>query len=363
MSSSVERLSRHLPGIVRRNFRLKALAVILALTAWGVVVYASNPPDTRSFSVPVPQGNLPSKYILDPRPSVISVRMRGTSEHLDQFSTADLSVSVAFDKVHSTGQQDVAVVIANNDPDVELDSAPASISVDVDQLVSVSLPVSVEIGKDSQGKSLDPQPGYQIGDVTATPPEVTVTASQHRLQSIQGLKAVALVDLSAAKTTYVATEEVVLRDAQGNRITDLEVVVNSVQVRVVISSNIVTRASAVVPTLVGTAGPTRVFSGLVVNPQPFVILTGPQDVLNTLDAVGTDPVRLAGLGNGESVRVGVVVPKGVTADPASVDVVVSFLTIATPTPSPVATPTASPTSTPTARPPTPTPTAPPPSPT
>ena len=360
MSATVERLSRHLPGIVRRNFRLKSLAVILAVTAWGVVVYASNPPDTRSFSVPVPTGNLPAKFKIDPAPAPISVRVRGTSEHLDQFSTTSLIIAVSFDRVRSTGQQDVAVNVTNTDPDVEIDSAPSTVSVFIDQLVSMSIHVEVDIATDSEGKTLKPPPGYQPGDATATPADVTVTGSQHRIQAIDGLRAVALVDLSSVKTNYAATEDVILRDGQGNRITDLGEQPQSVSVRVAITSNTVTRASAVVPSLIGAAGLTRVLSGIVVSPQPFVILTGPQDLLNTLDSVATQPVRLANLQNGQKVTVGIVVPAGVAADPSTVDVTVSFLTITTPTPAPVPTPTPTPAPTPTPRPtPTPTPATPP----
>ena len=355
----LERNTRRLPLILRRNFRLKALSFGLALVAWTVVVYASNPPDTRTISVDVPTDNLPPTFIIDPALGPIAVRIRGTTDHLNNFSTKSLTVTAAFDRVHATGAQDVAVTIANSDANVELDSAPASVSVNIDQLDSRTLPVGITEAQDKNGKVLKPPAGYIIGDQTASPAEVTVTGSKHRLDSIGGLHAEADVDLSNARTTYAATADVVLRDATGNPITDLAVQPNSVSVRVVITSNTVTRASAILPDLTGTAGFGRVLSGITVSPQAFTVLTGPQDLLNTLNSVSTEPVRLTNLFSGQRVTVKIIVPAGVSADPSSVEVAVFFSLLPPPTPtpfpSPSPTPTPVPTPTPTPGPPTPTP--------
>jgi YbbR domain-containing protein len=299
------------------------------------------------------------------------VRMRGTTNHLNDFKTSSLSIDTAFGKVTQPGLQYVALSVTNNDPDVELDSAPSSISVFVDQLSSQQLPVSVvpmttTDPKTGKEVTLKPPPGYQMEDTTATPAQVTVTGSSHRLASIQRLHAQAEVDLSNAKTTYAATVDVVLRDATGTRISDLELDTPVVQVQIVITSNKVTRASAVVPDLTGTVGFGRVLTGVIVTPKPFVILSGPQDLLNTLDSVPTDAVNLSSLGSGQKVTRTVQVPQGVTADPSTVEIQVFFsflppptptpLPTPVPTPVPTATPAPTPTPTPTPAPPTPTPT-------
>ena len=352
----LERNTRRLPLIVRRNFRLKALSFGLALVAWTVVVYASNPPDTRTLNVDLPCrapagscDNLPATFIVDPVPGPVAVRIRGTTDHLNQFSEQSLTVTAAFDKVHAPGTQDVALTVTNSDTNVELDSVPRAITVNIDQLTSRALPVTITEAKDKNGKPLRPPPGYIIGETASTPAEVTVTGSKHRLDSIDQLRAEADVDLSNARTTFVAQEDVVLRDATGTAITDLAVQPGTVSVHIAITSNQVSRASVVLPDLTGNAGFGRVLSGIVISPQPFVVLTGPQDLLNTLNTVSTDPIRLTNLSNGEKVTVKVLTPAGVTADPATVDVVVFFTLLPPPTatPLPSATPTPAPTPTPT----------------
>src|SRR3981081_2126514 len=109
INARLERMTRRLPLVLRRNFRLKALALGLALVAWTVVVYASNPPDTRTFSIDVPIATPPPPFILAPAPGPITVRMRGTTDHLNQFNAKSLRVTPALDKVTRTGVQDVAV--------------------------------------------------------------------------------------------------------------------------------------------------------------------------------------------------------------------------------------------------------------
>jgi YbbR domain-containing protein len=369
----LERTTRRLPMILRRNFRLKALAFGLALVCWTVVVYASNPPDTRTYPIDVPTDNIPTPFILDPAPAAISVRMRGTTDHLNQFSAKSLRLNVAFDKVTQTGVQPVAVSVVNTDSNVELDSAPTSILASVDKLESRPLTVTVQPGKDKNGKSLTPPPGYVLGAVTASPPSITVTGSQHRFATIQGLQAQADVDLSSARTIFAATEDVVLRDAGGNLISDLAVQPNSVAVKVVISSNAVTRVETVVPDFTGSPGFGRALAGIALAPSSTVVLNGPQDVLNSLpDSVTTEPIRIASLFSGQKVTVAIIVPPGITAEPAKVDVTVFFSLLPPPTPSPLPptptpsppspTPTPAPTPTPTPKP-TPTPTPPPPTPT
>jgi YbbR domain-containing protein len=352
----VERQTRRLPLILRRNFRLKALAFGLALVCWTVVVYASNPPDTRTYPIDVPADNLPSPFILDPAPTPISIRMRGTTDHLNQFNPRSLHISAAFDKVTQTGVQFVAVSVTNTDSNVELDANPTGILAAVDKLESRPLTVTVTPGKDKNGKSQTPPPGYIVGESTATPSQVVVTGSMHRFSSIQGLHAEADVDLSSAKTIFAATEDVVLRDATGNLISDLSVSPNNVAVKVNITSNAVTRAETVVPDLVGGAGFGRALTGYSVAPSATAVLSGPQDVLNSMPAsVTTQPIRTASLASGQKVTVSIIVPPGVSATPATVDVTVFFSLLPPPTPSPSPA-TASPQpSSPPSPPPTPTP--------
>ena len=129
-----------LPGVFTRNLRLKLLAGGLAVLTWGTVVYAGNPPDTRTMSLHVPQdpGSLPPQFVLLRPVDDIQVRVVGTRDHLAALDPRDLSVHVAYDRVRRAGDQQVPITISNRDPDVEIDSAPTSVLMALDDLGSTA---------------------------------------------------------------------------------------------------------------------------------------------------------------------------------------------------------------------------------
>lgn len=345
-------LRQRLPPVLARNFRLKALAVGVALVCWTVVVYASDPPDSRTFNVDVPVQNVPAQFEIDPLPPPLSIRVRGTRDHLDAFRSSSLTVSVAFDRIDHAGTQDVPVSVTNADRDVELDSVPSSIRVTVDTRMSVSVPVTVNF-------TSGPPAGYHYDQnaITVSPPAVTVYGASKKLQD---LHAYVDVGLSGIKTTYEVTPNVFLYRGQSrtDRVSDLDVEPRSVTVEVPVTSFTVPRTTAVFPNVTGSPGAGRVVSGISVTPQ-FVVLNGPQELLNGLDRVTTDPIRLSA-GSGTTVKqvVHVTVPQGVSVDPAEVTVTITITVLPTPTPSaaPTPSPTALPTPTPTPGLPTPSPT-------
>ena len=55
--------SVRIPGFIRRNWKLKVLCFFIAFVTWVGVVYAGNPPETKTMSVPVPQSpaNIPAR--------------------------------------------------------------------------------------------------------------------------------------------------------------------------------------------------------------------------------------------------------------------------------------------------------------
>ena len=337
-SRPAEWLRRRLPPVLSRNFRLKALALGVALVCWTVVVYASNPPDTRTFNVPVPSDNLPSQFKLDPDPGPISIRIRGTRDHLDAFQSSSLTVQAAFDRVKEKGAQDVPLTITNSDRNVELDQPPTSVRVSVDANSSVSVPVTVNITAEPPAGY-----GYDSKNTTVSPPAVTVYGPSQKLQD---LHAFVDVSLASARTTFQSNPKVVLYQGptRSKRVSYLDVEPVGVTVTVQVQSFKVPRTSAVVPNLVGSPGTNRIVSAISVSPQ-YVVLFGPQELLNNLDRVTTDPIRLTGLLNTVRETVHVTVPTGVQADPGQVTVTITITVLPAPTaaPSPTATPTPSPT--------------------
>ncbi len=187
------------PGFATRNLRLKGIAAGLAAVLWAGVAYASNPPDTRSVSVPVPQdlASVAPFVLVHGIPDVV-IRVSGTRDHLTAFSPADLVVSVNYRAIKNVGLQSLPLTVVNNDRDVLLDNPPATVIADVDRLDSRTVTVNVVTNP------LPPQ-GYVVVSKQASPSSVTVIGPQHQLA---GVEAKVTVNLANQKTNFQADEQV-----------------------------------------------------------------------------------------------------------------------------------------------------------
>jgi YbbR domain-containing protein len=329
-----------LPGFATRNLRLKLLAAAVATVIWAGVVYASNPPDTRSVTIKVPQENgAVAPYVLVHSIPDLVIRVSGTREHLNAFVPADLVVSVNYRVITHVGVQQIPVSVINNDRDVILDNPPTGITADVDHLDSRTVPVTVVI-------SHTPPQGYLVTSTAVNPSAVSVIGPQKQLA---GVEARVTVDLSSNKTNFQADEPVFLYDSTGTRLSNFGITIagqhqqGQVQVSITIAASITSRASAVLPRVSGTVAEGHEVAGIRVS-SPTVVLAGPQDLLNVLDSVPTETISLSGLTGTLNFTVKVTPPSGVTATPDTV--VVTVVVIAAPPASPPPTPTPTPTPTP-----------------
>ncbi len=327
------------PGFLTRNLRLKAVAAVLATITWTGVVYASNPPDTRSVTIKVPQdsGAITPYVLVHTIPDLV-VRVAGTREHLAAFDPSALIVSVNYRVLTQTGVQQVPVSVVNNDRDVVLDSPPTTVVADLDHLDSRTVPVTIVQNP--------PPPGYVVSSESVTPSTVSVIGPQHQLA---GLEARVAVDLSNWKTNFQADAKVGLYDTTGQRLGNFGVTAaghpqGTVQVSITVTAVITSRASAVLPKVSGTVAPGHQLASVTVS-SPTVVLSGPQDLLNTLDSVPTETISLSGLSGTLTFTVRILPPSGVTATPGTATVTLTVIALPpassapTPSPSPSPSPT------------------------
>jgi YbbR domain-containing protein len=330
------------PGFATRNLRLKGIAAGLAAVLWAGVAYASNPPDTRSVTVPVPQdlGSVAPFVLVHGIPDVV-IRVSGTRDHLNAFSPADLVITVNYRAIKNVGLQALPLTVVNNDRDVLLDSPPATVIADVDRLDSRTVTVNVVTNP------LPPQ-GYVVVSKQASPSTVTVIGPQHLLS---GIAARVTVNLANQKTNFQADEQVGLYNAAtGQPVGTFGVTVAgqrqaTVLVTVQVAASLTSRASAVVPKVSGTVGFGHFLEAESVSPAT-VVLNGPQDLLNTLDSISTEAISLNGITGTLSFVVNLAPPAGVTATPGRVTVTITVGSIAQPPPSSPSTPAPTPTSSP-----------------
>ena len=323
-----------MPGFVSRNWRLKLLALVLATFSWAGVVLATNPPGTRSVSIPVPQPpspdvSLPAGYLLTQAIPNLTVEITGTEDHLNSFSRSSLQVTVDYEAIKAVGNHVPAAVrlpvkITSSDPNIDLDDPPQSLEANVDSPGSAGEPVQVEV-------SHPPPAGYQDSTMQATPAAVTATGPEHELVGIR--VETQQIDLSNQRANFDATVAVYPYSSQGRLLSDVNLDPATVNVAITVVGLDTSRTSSVVlGALTGAAGGTQV---TVETYSPLTVtLTGSQDLINgaSLATVTTGGIDVAGQTGTVTYKVPIETPTGITATPSTVTVTITVTVLPTPTP-------------------------------
>lgn len=323
-----------MPGFVTRNWRLKLLAIVLAIFSWAGVVLATNPPGTRAVSIAVPQPpspdvSLPAGYLLTQAIPNLTVDITGTQDHLNSFSKASLQVTVDYDAIRVVGEDVPAAVrlpvrITNTDPNIDLDDPPTSVDAQVDSTGTASEPVQIAV-------SHGPPPGYQDNTGQATTPAmVTATGPEHELVGI--VIKTQEIDLSNQRANFDATIAVYPYSSQGRLLSDVNLTPATVNVAITVVGVDTSRTSSVV-----LGDITGAVDGTQVTYSPMtVVLTGSQDLMNaaSLATVTTGGIDVAGQTGTVTYKVPIETPTGITANPSTVTVTVTVIPPPTPTPLP-----------------------------
>lgn len=321
----------NLPGFITRNFRLKLGCALLAVITWTGVVYAGNPPATRLQSVAVPQApsSIPTGFVLIHKIADVPLRLGGTRDSLDAFDASSLTIKVDWKAVKHGGVQPIPISFVNNDPRVELLDAPTSVEANLDTEGSVTVPVTITIAG-------NPPAGILLGAQSSSPATVTAVGPSHELK---GLLARVSVDLSVQRANFQAVVSVYPFDARGNKLADVSLTPGSVTVSIALMSSVTSRVVAVHPIISGKVALGYALS-FTYSPQS-VTISGPQDLLNTIDSVNTSTISINGLTGNVTLNETLQLPDGVSASSGvvSVTLLVTAVTPATPTPSPTPSPT------------------------
>ncbi|MHB8488275.1 MAG: CdaR family protein [Candidatus Dormibacteria bacterium] len=320
------------PGFVRRNWQLKVGCFLIAFVTWVGVVYAGNPPTTKVVSLAVPQSssNIPAAYVLVHPVSNVLVRVGGDQNTLEAFNTSDLTVIVDWAAVKRAGTYSIPITITSSNPNVELISPPTSVQVDLDSFTSKSVPVTIQV-------TSPPPAGYESGPEQASPSTVVVYGPERELV---GLEARVSVNLGAQKANYQQLLPVLVY-SNGVRLNNVSVDHAVIGVSITITAYVTTRIVAVIPKTEGNPSPGHYLTGIVYTPLT-VVATGPQDLLNALDSVTTNPIDLTGAFGVYTVTVALIAPAGVTLSQPRVTVTIEVASVPTPSPTPTPTPSPSP---------------------
>jgi YbbR domain-containing protein len=261
------------------NISLAILSVALALALWLFVTDAENPTERQTFNsaieiafVNVPEG----LAVANASANTVRIDIEAPESELEALSAEDFTAEANLGGF-SPGKVSVPVSVRSGDSRVRIvGTAPEIIDVTLENLRSKEVPVQVAlIGS--------PQEGFAPGD-TAVEPDTAIVSGP---QSLVELVAYAEAEVGLTGHRVDLTEETVLlrpRDSRGGEIGRVALEPVSATVSVEIDQRDYSIEFIVNPAITGSPTTGYNVTGIAVNP-PIVTVTGPLEVLQTLDPV------------------------------------------------------------------------------
>jgi YbbR domain-containing protein len=296
---------RSILDFLLRNWPLRLAAIGLAAVLYAGVALSGN---TRTWpgQVPIEVLNPPAGGSLLELPgSVSNIRYRAPLDVTSQLTSGSFRASVDLSNVRpQSGGEPVVVPVEllPLDPRVEIVGyTPQEVNIRVDDVVSRTVPVTVDWGTVPEG--------MVVGPPQVQPPTVVVRGASSRVASVQQAVARVAIDASGLNVDQQADVEVL--DENGGPVAGVEVTPERVRIRMDVAQEQGYATVPVVPVLVGDPAPGHEITGVSVNPRS-VTISGELPDVQRLSSLRTQPVDLAGRDASFSAQVDLEVPPEVT---------------------------------------------------
>ncbi len=293
---------RRLVGRIAHNWPLKLAAVGLATLMYGGLAFSQNT-QTYPGVIPVRVVNQPKDTVLLTQPeSVTAVRYfapPGVPVAANSFvATVDLASVEA-----KSGFVTVRIDVKALDERIRiLGYDPALTSLQLDPLVSKTVPVRVEHGTVPDGLTLGP--------TTVDPATVTISGPQSVVANVDAARAVVTVQPTAIDIDQDVSLTAI--DKLGSAVSPVDVIPASARVVIPVFSDRQNRTLPVNPVITGTPAAGFEIESVSVLPQ-VVLVAGDAGQLAQLDRVDTSPIPMIGVSSDETVNIGLALPGGLVS--------------------------------------------------
>ena len=298
----------------KNDIMLKLLSLACAVLLWLYVISSTNPDMTQTYSrvavdllgtESLTANNL---VITDGSHSTVSFKVTGKSERIAMVSeNGGLTVTADLSNITVPGVYDVKYQVISSISDLTISKITPTISIEVDRVVSQSIPVDLQLSGELQD-------GFVSDNFVLTPDAITVRGPEKLLDTIKS--AVAVFDVSTVKTTTETTLAYTLVDENGIEIKNSLITADTPSVR--LSYGV--RQVGEVPLVLNVNSFGFITSDFVdVSIEPSSIkVSGSPDVVSTLNRIDLGSVNLEQVFDNENFEfdLPVVQPNGIAADTA-----------------------------------------------
>lgn len=313
------------------SWRLKLLAIGLAVLMLGAVAFSQNPPTSRTFQqVPIAYtgtglGAVPPDLILVNPPTTTKVTIAGLADTISSVSTGSIVASFDFSKVTPGPSVKVNLIVKSLISGVQIQNPTVPIALSIDRRTATKLTVEVRTPRVT--------PGWQITLKEARCPSAPCTATFTGPSTLEAnLNAYADFPNPVENSSYdILTQPVVLVQngspldltkltTQPATTMDITTVSIHIEAKTGTSSRQVVLIDA--PPTHGPPSGYRV-TGVTVAPLA-VVISGPADALVKITTISLPPVDLSSYTSDATFKVAIPYPDGIIGSVAVAHVTYSI---------------------------------------
>jgi YbbR domain-containing protein len=303
----VELALRRVFNSLRSNVGSLAISVALATAFWVVITNEENPErtDELPFAIAVEAVNISDDVAVFGSIEPVTIRVTAREHDFEELEAGDFR-AVADVGNAGPGQFKASVSVdytgGRRGIDVE-DVSPDTVIVNLEPLIERTLPVDVQI--------TDQPPFGLTPEVVGVEPEDVVVSGPAGAVDLVAAVA-AEIDLSSVTVPvedFEADAELVARNEAGFAVEGVSLSASEAEVLINVEREILQQAVPIVPTIEGTLPPGLLLSDISAGPQT-VTVSGPLDVLDTIESLATEAIDLSEISETTTVSVELVVPTG-----------------------------------------------------
>jgi YbbR domain-containing protein len=275
-----------------------ATSLILALVLWATVTTITNPEGTRRYeNVEVGARDVPPGLVIVneaglPIPDTsslenIDVVVSTDQETLSAFQKEDIQAYVSLTDAEP-GVRTTEVQFAGNGPAVRYQPTPEQISIQLEPVITRTVPITVEIIGSLPFSYERNEPETRVGDQLVREAQVSGPSSQVE----RVVRAATTINIEQLRATYVSLQQLTPQDANGAEIEGVTLDPAQVRVRIEISAVVGVKRVPVLGSVEGSPAPGYVVTQITSEP-PLINLVGSSSILNATDKVETDPINIS----------------------------------------------------------------------
>ncbi len=276
---------------IGHNLPSKIFAIVCAILLWFYVHTRENPLLTQEIKAePMVKDLAPNLVITSSLPP-ITMSIKAPKKKLE---TLDLNNLKPWISLFGKGEGTYVVPVnLSPPPGVSLSYSPKRLSVTLEKLFSVEIPVQLVI-------SSPLPPGFSLRNLRLQPPKVTVYAPSSLLNRLG--TAQVFFDLNQGETEAILP--VVLLGKDNTPLSGVKILPPLIKVSALLRgpTTVLTKTLPIVPKLVGSLPPNLSLQRVEVSPA-MVTVTGPSPVVIPLDKVETEPIYLSDITSTSSLQV------------------------------------------------------------